>query len=67
MSEQYGTEAGTGGNVDWKSGSISLTASVQDYDLNAWDISEGYENNDIEIKRKVSADSWLFLYVGTKY
>ena len=51
MSEQYGTEAGTGGNVDWKSGSISLTASVQDYDLNAWAISEGYENNDIEIKR----------------
>ena len=25
--EQYGTEAGTGGNTDWKSGSIALTAS----------------------------------------
>lgn len=51
MSEQYGTEAGSGGNVDWKTGSIALTASVQDYDLNAWAVSQGYENNDLEIKR----------------
>ena len=51
LSEQYGTEAGTGGNVDWHTGSIPLTASVQDYDLNAWAISEGYDDKDIEIKR----------------
>lgn len=51
LSEQYGTEAGTGGNVDWHTGSIPLTASVQDYDLNAWAISEGYADKDIEIKR----------------
>ena len=41
LSEQYGTEAGTGGNVDWHTGSIALTSSVQDYDLNAWAVSQG--------------------------
>lgn len=51
LSEQYGTEAGTGGNVDWKTGSLALTSSVQDYDLNAWAISQGYADNDIEVKR----------------
>ena len=51
LSEQYGTEAGTGGNVDWHTGSIALTASVQDYDLNAWAVSQGYDDKDIEIKR----------------
>ena len=51
LSEQYGTEAGTGGNVDWHTGSIALTSSVQDYDLNAWAVSQGYEDKDIEIKR----------------
>ena len=33
LSEQYGTEAGVGGDVNWYSGSIVLTGSVQDYDL----------------------------------
>ena len=51
LSEQYGTEAGTGGNVDWHTGSIALKSSVQDYDLNAWAVSQGYENKDLEIKR----------------
>ena len=51
LSEQYGTEAGTGGNTDWKSGSIALTASQQDYDLNAWAVEQGYDDKDIEIKR----------------
>ena len=51
LSEQYGTEAGTGGNVDWHEGSIALTSSVQDYDLNAWAVSQGYKNRDLEIKR----------------
>tara|TARA_R110000822_G_scaffold72875_4_gene175159 strand:+ start:441 stop:1598 length:1158 start_codon:yes stop_codon:yes gene_type:complete len=51
LTEQYGIEAGTGGNVDWKSGSFVLTASVQDYDLNAWASASGYETGDLEIKR----------------
>ena len=33
ISEQYGTEAGSGGNLNWYSGSVILTGSVQDYDL----------------------------------
>jgi len=40
LSEQYGEEAGVGGNVTWYSGSIALTASLQDYDLADWAISQ---------------------------
>ena len=50
-SEQYGTEAGTGGNVTWYSGSLPITASKQDYDMNAWAATQGIDNGDIEIKR----------------
>ena len=52
LSEQYGTEAGVGGNVNWYSGSIALTASVQDYDLDVWASSSlGISGSDLEIKR----------------
>jgi len=34
LSKQYGTEAGVGGNVDWKKGSISVSSGSQEYDLN---------------------------------
>ena len=51
LSEQYGEEAGTGGNVTWHSGSIQLTGSVQDYDLNAWAAEKKIESGDIEVKR----------------
>ena len=50
-SEQYGSEAGTGGNVPWHKGKLELTASVQDYDLNAWATERGYKDHDIEIMR----------------
>jgi len=50
-SEQYGSEAGTGGNVPWHKGKLELTASVQDYDLNAWATERGYKDKDIEIMR----------------
>lgn len=50
MSEQYGEEAGVGGNVTWYSGSIPLTASVQDYDLADWAISQSITGG-IEIKK----------------
>jgi hypothetical protein len=33
LSDEYGEQAGVGGNVTWYSGSIHLTQSVQDYDL----------------------------------
>tara|TARA_R110000803_G_scaffold46480_2_gene97547 strand:+ start:960 stop:2150 length:1191 start_codon:yes stop_codon:yes gene_type:complete len=50
MSEQYGAEAGTGGNVPWYKGAISLTSSKQDYDLKEW-AKEQNITGSIEIKR----------------
>jgi len=50
MSDQYGVEAGAGGNVDWKRGLVPLTASIQDYDLEQWAIDNNITGG-IEIKR----------------
>ena len=51
-SEQYGAEAGTGGNVPWHKMAVPLTASVQDYDLDALAKENGFkEPNDLEIMR----------------
>ena len=49
LAENYGSEAGSGGSVTWYSGSIPLTASVQEYDLNAWKDTQGITGS-IEIK-----------------
>jgi hypothetical protein len=51
ISEQYGTEAGVGGNVNWYSGSVVLTGSVQDYDLDEWAQNRGISGSNLEIKR----------------
>ncbi len=53
ISEQYGEEAGVGGDVTWYSGSLPLTNGKQTYDMNAWAAaSASLEANDsIEIKR----------------
>tara|TARA_Y100000385_G_scaffold14999_1_gene15265 strand:+ start:670 stop:1869 length:1200 start_codon:yes stop_codon:yes gene_type:complete len=50
LSEQYGEEAGVGGNVTWYKGSVPLTSSVQDYDLKTWAKQQGITGS-IEIKR----------------
>ena len=50
LSEQYGEEAGVGGNVTWYSGSVALTASVQDYDLEQW-ATDNNITGSIEIKK----------------
>lgn len=50
LSKQYGAEAGSGGDLTYYSGSIYLTASIQDYDLKQWAIDEGITGS-IEIKR----------------
>ena len=50
LTEQYGEQAGTGGNVSYFSGSVPLTASIQDYDLKQWAEDEGITGS-IEIKR----------------
>ena len=53
ISEQYGVEAGVGGNVTWYSGSLALTAGQQTYNMNAWaDANANLAANDsIEVKR----------------
>jgi hypothetical protein len=51
ISEQYGTEAGVGGNVNWHSGSVILTGSIQDYDLDKWAQERGISGSNLEIKR----------------
>jgi len=51
-SEQYGAEAGTGGNVPWRKMGVPLSGSVQDYDLDAIAAQNGFsQSNDIEIMR----------------
>ena len=51
LSEQYGTEAGVGGTVDFKTGSIDITSGSQEYDLNSLyaDVSES--GNAIEVRK----------------
>ena len=50
ISKNYGSEAGVGGNVTKYSGSLQLSASVQNYNLNDWAVSEGIEGK-IEIRK----------------
>lgn len=51
IAQNYGTEAGTGGNIDWKKGNIRLIPGSASYDLDAlWaDVHEASAS--IEIKR----------------
>ena len=53
MSHQYGEEAGVGGTLDWYTGSLELTANIQDYDLNTWaqDSASLASTDRIEVKR----------------
>ena len=53
ITEQYGEEAGVGGNVTWYKGFLPLKSGQQDYDMNAWaQASASLENGDsIELKR----------------
>lgn len=50
LAKAYGAEAGSGGNVTWRKGSLSVTTATQDYDLNQWAI-DNVNGKDIEIKR----------------
>ena len=50
ISKQYGTEAGVGGDVDLKKGSISITSGTQEYDLNKL-VVDGSTSGSIEVKR----------------
>jgi len=48
LTEQYGVEAGTGGNIPYYSASIDLVANQQDYDLSS-NVNQGVLG--IEVKR----------------
>ena len=50
LTEMYGAEAGTGGNITYYTGSFPLTASKQTYDLKEWAVDQGITGS-IEIKR----------------
>lgn len=51
IAESYGVEAGVGGNVEYRTGSVDLVKNQQVYDLNAWASSSGIDNGDLEIKK----------------
>ena len=50
LTQQYGEEAGVGGNLTWYSGSFTTTAGVQDYDFNLWAIENNITGG-MEIKK----------------
>jgi hypothetical protein len=71
LAENYGSEAGSGGTVTWYSGSIPLTASVQEYDLNAWKDTQGITGS-IEVKQVFYQNTPAIVryfdpYAGTGY
>jgi len=51
LSQQYGTEAGAGGFVDWKKGSISVSSGSQEYDLNTLYSEASESGAAMEIKK----------------
>ena len=51
ISDQYGVEAGVGGNVTWRTGSLALTQNIQKYNMNVWAVEQGIDAGDLEIKR----------------
>ena len=51
LSEQYGTEAGVGGTIDFKSGSINIVSGSQDYDLNALWANVSESGKAIEVRK----------------
>ena len=50
IAKNYGTEALVGGNVTKYSGSLDITGSVQNYDMDAWATGEGISGG-IEIRK----------------
>ena len=51
MAKGYGSEAGSGGTVDWKKGYIDLVPGSQSYDLDALWANVSESGKEIEIKR----------------
>lgn len=51
IAESYGVEAGVGGNVEYRTGSIEMTKGTQLYDLQDFANSISESKNNIEIKK----------------
>lgn len=51
LADEYGSEAGVGGTVDYRTGSIAIQRGVQDYDLNTLFRDVTHPGEQIEIKR----------------
>jgi len=51
LSEQYGTEVGVGGDVEWKKGKVTVGSGSQTYDLNALFSEVSESGKGIEVKR----------------
>lgn len=63
ISETYGQPAGVGGFVSWKSGSLLLTSSVQNYDLYEWAVNtQGMAPTDRVIIQRVMYQAPPALY-----
>ena len=69
IAKNYGTEAGVGGNVTKYSGSLELTGSVQNYDLDAWatanSIPGGIEVRKIFYEAPPAIQRYFDPYAGT--
>ena len=57
LAEQYGTEAGVGGTVSYKSGSITISSGSQEYDLTALWANVSESGNAIEVRKVFYEDS----------
>jgi len=51
IAESYGVEAGVGGNVEYRTGSIEMTKGTQVYDLQEFANSISESKNNIEVKK----------------
>jgi hypothetical protein len=51
LSQDYGSEAGVGGTISWRTGSIAISSGQQTYDLNALVRDTLHPTDNIEIKR----------------
>ena len=72
ISENYGSEAGTGGTIDWRSGSLALQNGVQTYDLDAWaaqsaslDTGDSIEIKEIFYQAPPAIQKYFDPYAGT--
>ena len=50
IAEAYGSEAGVGGSIEYRTGSIQMTTGKQVYDLAEFAASQSVAKNDIEVK-----------------